>query len=132
MLNGTKKILQLIIAVLAVGFLFGIILIGMIIKQLVCEIIKGASDFYMNRINEIAERNNKVVSKRQKRAAKSGEKRSYKLDRIRALTAKSYAVAAKRKWLVFMIGLAIIAYFVFSSGGFGGLGGILEKVKSFF
>ena len=104
----------------------------MIIKQIICEIIKGASDFQMNRINAIAERNQKIVSKRQKRSAKAGERRNYRLDKIKALTEKAYAVAAKRKWLVFMIGLAIIAYFIFSSGGFSNVGGILEKVKSFF
>ena len=104
----------------------------MILKQLVCEIIKRASDFQMNKINAIAERNQKIVSKRQKRAAKAGERRNYRLDKIKAITEKAYAVAAKRKWLVFMIGLAIVAYFIFSSGGFSGAGGILEKVKSFF
>lgn len=63
---------------------------------------------------------------------KTESRRGYRLDKIKALTAKAYAVATKRKWLVFMLGLAIILYFIFSSGGFGGLGGLLEKVKGFF
>jgi len=63
---------------------------------------------------------------------KTESRRGYRLDKIKALTAKAYAVATKRKWLVFMLGLAIILYFIFSSGGFGGLGGLIEKVKGFF
>ena len=63
---------------------------------------------------------------------KTSDKRSYKLEKIKELTAKAYAVATKRKWLVFLIGIALVAYFVISSGGFGGLGGIVEKIKSFF
>jgi len=48
---------------------------------------------------------------------------------------KIYAVASKRKWLVFMIGAAIAAYLIIFKGGFsfGGDGsGILETIKSFF
>ena len=63
---------------------------------------------------------------------KKSDKRNYKLEKIKELTAKAYAVATKRKWLVFLIGIALVAYFVISSGGFGGLGGIIDKVKSFF
>jgi hypothetical protein len=57
-------------------------------------------------------------------------KRQQRLDKIKATTAKALAVAKKRKWLVFLIGIAIAAYFMISRGG--GLGGILDKVKSFF
>ena len=59
-------------------------------------------------------------------------KQNYRIERIKALTAKAYAVAAKRKWLVYLIGLGIIVYFIISSGGLMGLGGLTEKVKSFF
>jgi len=86
----------------------------------------------MNRISEISDKNKKVVDKRKKRAAKSESKRDYRIDKIKALTAKAYAVATKRKWLVFLIGIAIAAYFVISSGGLGGFSGIIDKVKSFF
>ena len=69
---------------------------------------------------------------RQDKEDKTEGSRSYKLDKIKALTAKAYAVATKRKWLVYLLGLGIVLYFIFSSGGFGGLGGLLEKVKGFF
>ena len=62
---------------------------------------------------------------------KKESRRSFKLEKIELLTAKAYAVAAKRKWLVLLIGIALAAYFVISSGG-AGLGGILDKVKGFF
>ena len=61
-------------------------------------------------------------------------RRDYKLDKIEAQEEKSYAVAAKRKWLVFMIVAAIAAYLIIFKGGFGGGGGsgILESIKGFF
>jgi|TARA_R110000744_G_scaffold336224_2_gene441539 prophage tail gpP-like protein len=70
--------------------------------------------------------------KKEVKGTKKTDKRSYKLDKIKAVTAKAYGVAAKRKWLVFLIGIGLIAYLVISSGGLGGLGGVVEKVKSFF
>jgi len=70
--------------------------------------------------------------RKEKTEDKKANKRSYKIEKIKELTAKAYAVATKRKWLVFLIGIALVAYFVISSGGFGGLGGIVDKVKSFF
>ena len=36
---------------------------------------------------------------------------------MKAATAKALAVATKRKWLVFLIGAAIAAYFVLKGGG---------------
>ena len=50
------------------------------------------------------------------------------------MTAKAYAVASKRKWLVFLIVAAIAAYTIISKGGmsFGGSGGIVEMIKGFF
>tara|TARA_R100000963_G_C4597659_1_gene72499 strand:- start:491 stop:718 length:228 start_codon:yes stop_codon:yes gene_type:complete len=59
-------------------------------------------------------------------------RRSYRLEKIKALTAKAYAVAAKRKWLVLMMALGIAIYFIITSGGGFSLVGIGEKIKSFF
>lgn len=70
--------------------------------------------------------------RKDEREEKTESKRDYKLDKIKALTAKATAVAKKRKWLVFMIGLGLVAYFVISKGGFGGGGGVLEIIKGFF
>ena len=66
------------------------------------------------------------------RGEKVDSRRNYKLDKIKALTAKATAVAKKRKWLVFMIGLGLLAYVVISKGGIGGGGGVLEIIKGFF
>ena len=65
------------------------------------------------------------------RANKKAERKQWRIDKINALKEKFYAVASKRKWLVFLIGIGLIAYLVISNGGFS-LGGILEKVKGFF
>jgi len=70
----------------------------------------------------------KMAAKKSDRGGRKDDRRNYKLDKINAVTQKSLAVAAKRKWLVFLIGLAIVAYFLISSNA----GGILTKVKSFF
>ena len=63
---------------------------------------------------------------------KTTSKRDYKIDKIEALTGKALAVAKKRKWLVFLLGLGLVIYFVITSGGAGGIGGMFEKIKSFF
>lgn len=65
------------------------------------------------------------------RDEKVEDRRSFRLSKIAALTKKFYAVAAKRKWLVFMILAAVLAYVVIFQGGFS-FGGILETVKGFF
>ena len=70
--------------------------------------------------------------KKEDKKEKTSDKRSYRLEKIKELTAKAYAVATKRKWLVFLIGIALVAYLVISSGGLGGLGGGMDKIKSFF
>tara|TARA_R110001583_G_scaffold155735_1_gene307394 strand:- start:326 stop:589 length:264 start_codon:yes stop_codon:yes gene_type:complete len=70
--------------------------------------------------------------KKDAREEKVDSRRGYKLDKIKALTAKAAAVAKKRKWLVLMIGLGLVAYLVISKGGFGGGGGVLEIIKGFF
>ena len=69
---------------------------------------------------------------KEEREKRRKDRQSYRIERIKALTAKAYAVAAKRKWLVYLIGLGIIVYFIISSGGLTGLSGLTEKVKSFF
>tara|TARA_R110000824_G_scaffold9415_3_gene42084 strand:+ start:3045 stop:3287 length:243 start_codon:yes stop_codon:yes gene_type:complete len=65
------------------------------------------------------------------RADRAAKRRQWRIDKINALKEKFYAVAAKRKWLVFLIGIGLIAYLVISSGGLN-LGGIFEKVKGIF
>ena len=69
--------------------------------------------------------------KKEDKIDKRDRKRWYRLERIKALTAKAMAVATKRKWLVFLIGLGMAAYLLVSSGG-GGLGGLLEVIKGLF
>ena len=66
---------------------------------------------------------------REKREEGKENKRSHRIEKIKALTEKAYAVAAKRKWLVYLLGLGIAIYLLFSSGGFSGLGGLLQKAK---
>jgi len=89
-----------------------------------------------NRLQTILDRKNRKAEmkkdKKENRTTKVASRRNYKLEKIKEVTAKAYAVATKRKWLVFLIGIALVAYFVISSGGLGGLGGIVEKVKGFF
>jgi len=60
------------------------------------------------------------------------DRRNYRLDKIAALTKKFYAVATKRKWLVFMMALGIIIYFIVTSGGGMNFLGIFNKFKGFF
>ena len=73
--------------------------------------------------------------KRDDKKEKVEDRRNYRLDKISALKEKFYAVAAKRKWLFFIIAAVIVAYLVIFKGGFsfgGEAGGFLEKIKSFF
>ena len=71
-------------------------------------------------------------SKREKRLEAKNEsrqnKRGWRIDKIKATTAKAYAVATKRKWLVFMMALGIAIYFIVSSGSGSS---ILNVLKSF-
>ena len=41
------------------------------------------------------------------------DRRNFRLSKIQEITAKSYAVAAKRKWLFLMIAAVIAGYLVF-------------------
>ena len=68
-------------------------------------------------------------SRKEERRKKRAEKWNYRIDRIKALTAKALAVAKKRKWLVFLIGAGIAAYYFISSGN---IGGVLDIIKGFF
>ena len=77
-------------------------------------------------------REDRKEDRKDEREEKTESKRDYKLDKIKALTAKATAVAKKRKWLVFMIGLGLLAYVVISKSGIGGGGGVLEIIKGFF
>jgi len=47
------------------------------------------------------------------RVEKKDSRRNFRLAKIQELTAKAYAVAAKRKWLVLMISSVIVGYLVF-------------------
>ena len=89
-----------------------------------------------NRLQTILERRKQKEEakkeKKENRTTKVASRRNYRLEKIKEVTAKAYAVATKRKWLVFLIGIALVAYMVISSGGLGGLGGIVESIKSFF
>ena len=82
--------------------------------------------------NRGEDRSDAREDKKDAREEKVDSRRGYKLDKIKALTAKATAVAKKRKWLVLMIGLGLVAYLVISKGGFGGGGGVLEIIKGFF
>ena len=41
------------------------------------------------------------------------DRRNFRLSKIQEITAKSYAVAAKRKWLFLMIAAVIAGYLIF-------------------
>jgi hypothetical protein len=69
--------------------------------------------------------------KKEERKEKTETSRQWRIDKINALKEKFYAVALKRKWLVFLIGIGLIAYLVISSGGLS-LGGIFDKIKGIF
>ena len=61
------------------------------------------------------------AAKRQDKANKARDRRAYRIEKIKALTAKALAVGTKRKWLVFMIVAAIAAYLIIFKGGIGGM-----------
>ena len=87
----------------------------------------------MNKLTEIVNKNKtRSEEKRAAREEKRGSKRGYRIEKIKALTAKAYAVATKRKWLVFMMALGIAIYFIITSGGGFSFMGTFETVKGFF
>jgi hypothetical protein len=88
-----------------------------------------------NRLQSIIEKRRKQEAKDSKlenREDKKENKRDYRLERIKQITAKAYAVATKRKWLVFLIVAAIAAYLIIFKGGGASAGGMLDMVKGFF
>jgi len=78
---------------------------------------------------ELSAREKREYRKKQKEE-KRDKRRQYRIDKINALKEKFYAVAAKRKWLFFMIAAAVVAYLVISYTGFGG--SILKNLKGLF
>lgn len=52
-------------------------------------------------------------AKRQEKADKAKEKRDFRIEKIKAITAKALAVGTKRKWLFFIIAGGIAAYLIF-------------------
>jgi len=71
------------------------------------------------REHKLDKRDNKVEAKATKTSAK--------VDLINAKANKSLATAQKRKWLVFLIGIAIAAFYMLKSGVGSG---ILDAIKS--
>jgi len=67
--------------------------------------------------NKKKEKNNNKEERNTDRQNKVEKRRAFRLEKIREVTAKFYAVAAKRKWLVFMIIAAIAAYLIIFKGG---------------
>ena len=82
--------------------------------------------------NKDKDKEGKREEKKEERGDKREKRRTFRLDKIKELTAKFYAVAAKRKWLTLMIVAAIAAYLVIFKGGFSFGGGWIDKIKNFF
>lgn len=59
-----------------------------------------------------------IFGNSQDKEEKKARWRQWRIDKINALTDKFYAVASKRKWLVFMIAAAIAAYLIIFKGVF--------------
>ena len=57
-------------------------------------------------------KNNEDKDKK-KPSDKKESRRNFRLARIQEVTAKAYAVAAKRKWLFLIIAAVIVGYLVF-------------------
>ena len=60
----------------------------------------------------------KGEDRKKQRSDRAESRRAFRLEKIAAIRDKFYAVAAKRKWLVFMIVAAIAAYLIIFKGGF--------------
>jgi len=74
------------------------------------------------------ETTNKWSERNKARTEKLAAKREFKIDKLEGQEQKSYAVAAKRKWLAVIMSLALVIYFVVFKGGFsfGGIGSVLK------
>ena len=73
-------------------------------------------------------RRDTTVPKRESRTDAKESKKEGKIDLTLAKAELSRAKAAKRKWLVFLIGIGLVAYFVLSSGAGSGA---LNMIKNF-
>ena len=77
----------------------------------------GLFDILKKRKEEKEEKDEEGLTPRERRKKERDEKvekrKQWRIDRIIAIRDKFYAVAAKRKWLFFIIAAAIVAYFVF-------------------
>lgn len=51
--------------------------------------------------------------KTNERGERKDSRRNFRLAKIQEVTAKAYAVAAKRKWLFLMIAAVIVGYVIF-------------------
>jgi len=86
----------------------------------------------MGLFNKAKEKWNDTTSKwsarNKSRTEKLATKREFKIDKLEGQEQKSYAVAAKRKWLAVIMSLALVIYFVVFKGGFsfGGIGSVLK------
>lgn len=78
------------------------------------------------------DRGQKKEDRKKDREDKVEKRRSFRLEKIKEITAKFYAVASKRKWLTFMIAAAIAAYLIIFKGGFSFGGDWIDKIKTFF
>ena len=56
--------------------------------------------------------------RKKERERRKRERREWRIQRINAIKEKIYAVAAKRKWLFFIIASIIVGYIVMSYAGF--------------
>jgi ABC-type lipopolysaccharide export system ATPase subunit len=91
--------------------------------------LKWVSDFWNGEQDEVApvDETSEEKTKREQRAEsqekadKAKEKRDFRIEKIKAVTAKALAVGVKRKWLVFMIVAAIAAYLIIFKGGIAGV-----------
>lgn len=63
---------------------------------------------------------------------KRDKRRSFRIEKIQAITAKAKEVAGKRKWLAIILGLGIVIYFLVSGGGFSKMLPMIENIKGFF
>jgi hypothetical protein len=63
---------------------------------------------------------------------KRDNRRSFRIEKIQAITAKAKEVAGKRKWLAIILGLGIVIYFLVSGGGFSKMLPMIENIKGFF
>jgi hypothetical protein len=74
----------------------------------------------------------KIQERKKAREGRVEKRRDFRIEKINAIKEKFYAVASKRKWLVFMIVAAIAAYLIIFKGGFSFGGEWVDKVKGLF